>query len=260
MRRFDNKIGLVTAAGSGMGRAGAIRFASEGASVVVVDIDAAAAEATVETIRAAGGTATAVQADLSGEVSARRIVADAVTAYGGLDFVWNHCGDAGSAKFEEMTEAEFDSALDINVRNATFTTVAAVPELRKRGGGAVLFTASISGLSASPFSPLYGIAKFGVIGLMRSLAKRYARENMRFNAVCPGPINTPMLRVFVNRPDMANRQNRDPEEIIRDFVERSPMGRMAEPSEVAAAAAFLLSSDASFVNGVALPVDGGILA
>ena len=199
--RLKNKIGIVTAAASGMGRAGAVRFASEGAAVGVVDIDRAGVEAVVAEITAAGGRAHPIVADLTRDEDSRRIVQETARTFGGLDFVWNHVGHPGPASVEGIDMKDFDLAITLNLRTVLITTETALPELRARGGGALLFTASTSGLTGSPFSPVYSAAKHGVVGFVRAMAKRYGREKIRVNAICPGPIDTPMLRVFVARPD-----------------------------------------------------------
>ncbi|HQT80493.1 MAG TPA: SDR family oxidoreductase, partial [Rhodopila sp.] len=175
--RLRNKIGLVTAAGSGMGRAGAIRFAQEGASVAVVDLDPGATDAVVKQITDAGGKAIGLSGDLTSDAFARDIVRQTAKHFGGLDFVWNHVGTPGPASIEGIDWADFDHAMTLNVRTVLVTTEAALPELRARGGGSILFTASTSGLQGSPYSPVYNIAKFGVVGLMKGLAKRYGHEN-----------------------------------------------------------------------------------
>jgi NAD(P)-dependent dehydrogenase (short-subunit alcohol dehydrogenase family) len=258
--RMQNKIGIVTAAGSGMGRAGALRFAREGAAVAVVDVDAAAAEAVARQITEAGGRALALAGDLTQDEFARDIVRQAARHFGGLDFVWNHVGTPGPAAIEGIDWNDFDHAMTLNVRSVLVTTEAALPELRARGGGSVLFTASTSGLQGSPYSPVYNIAKFGVVGLVKGLAKRYGHENIRINAVCPGTTDTPMLRVFVARPDSQLPPGETPETLVQKRGGLNPMRRLARPEEIANAALFLLSDEASFVNGVALPVDGGATA
>ena len=258
--RLQNKIGLVTAAGSGMGRAGAIRFAREGASVAVVDLDETAANTAVEEIKAAGGKAIALSGDLRDDGFARGIVRETTRAFGALDFVWNHVGHPGPAAIEGLDWKDFELAMDLNVRTVLVTTEAALPELRARGGGALLYTASTSGLTGSMFSPVYNIAKFGIVGLVHGLAKRYAKENIRVNAVCPGPTDTPMLRVFVARPDSQLPPGETPETLVQKRGGMAPMGRPARPEEVANAALFLISDEASYITGVALPVDGGITA
>jgi NAD(P)-dependent dehydrogenase (short-subunit alcohol dehydrogenase family) len=258
--RMEGKNGIVTAAASGMGRAGAIRFAAEGASVGVVDVDEAGVAAVVAEIEAAGGRAKGIVADLTDEAESRRIVRETANAFGGLDFVWNHVGHPGPAAFEDLDMRDFDHAINLNLRTVITTTETAIPEMRARGGGALLFTASTSGLQGSTFSPVYSVAKFGVIGLVRALAKRYAGDNIRVNAICPGPTDTPMLRVFVARPDQQSTSGMDKEELVRSRGGQTPMGRPGKPDELANAALFLLSDEASFVTGAALPVDGGATA
>ncbi len=232
--RLEGKIGIVTAAASGMGRAGALRFAREGAAVGVVDIDRAGVDGVVGEIAAAGGQA--------------------------LDFVWNHVGHPGPARVEGLEMADFDTAIALNLRSVLVTTEAAIPEIRARGGGSLLFTASTSGLVGSAFSPVYSMAKFGVVGFVRSLAKRLAPEKIRVNAICPGPIDTPMLRVFVARPDQQRTAGEDKEALVRLRAGQNPMGRTGRPEEIANAALFLISDEASFVSGAALPVDGAATA
>src|SRR5271166_539257 len=258
--RLAGKVGLVTAAASGMGRAGATRFAREGAAVGVVDVDAAGAEAVVREIVAAGGKAIAIVGDLRQDAFAREIVHRTVKAFGGLDFVWNHVGHPGPAAIEGLEWRDFELAMDLNLRTVLVTTEAALPELRARGGGAILFTASTSGIQGSAFSPVYSMAKFGVVGFVRSLAKRLAPEKIRVNAICPGPIDTPMLRVFVARPDQQRTAGHDKEELVQLRGRQNPMGRTGKPEEIANAALFLISDEASFVSGAALPVDGAATA
>jgi NADP-dependent 3-hydroxy acid dehydrogenase YdfG len=170
--RMKDKIGIVTAAASGMGRAGAVRFAKEGAAVGVVDIDRAGVEAVVAEIKAAGGRALPIVADLTNDEESRRIVRETAKAFGGLDFVWNHVGHPGPAAVEGIDMRDYDLAMTLNLRTVLITTQTALPELRARGGGALLFTASTSGLAGSQFSPVYSMAKHGVVGFVRALAKR----------------------------------------------------------------------------------------
>ena len=258
--RLQNKIGIVTAAGSGMGRAGAIRFAQEGASVAVVDVNEAAASAVVKQITDAGGKAIALAGNLLDDGFSRQIVRETTRVFGALDFVWNHVGHPGPAAVEGLDWKDYELAMNLNVRTVLVTTEAALPELRARGGGALLYTASTSGLTGSQFSPVYNIAKFGIVGLVHGLSKRYAREKIRVNAVCPGPTDTPMLRVFVARPDSQLPPGETPETLVQKRGGQVPMGRPAQPEEIANAALFLISDEASYITGVALPVDGGATA
>jgi NAD(P)-dependent dehydrogenase (short-subunit alcohol dehydrogenase family) len=259
--RLEGKIGIVTAAASGMGRAGALRFAREGAAVGVADIDEARVNAVVGEIAAAGGRAIALAGDLRQDAFAREIVRRTANNFGGLDFVWNHVGHPGPAAIEGLDMADFELAMDLNLRSVLVTTEAAIPEMRARGGGAFLFTASTSGLVGSQFSPVYSMAKFGVVGFVRALAKRLAPDNIRVNAVCPGPIDTPMLRVFVARPDQQQAPgDEDKEALIIRRSQQIPFRRTGRPEEIANAALFLISDEASFVSGAALPVDGAATA
>ena len=258
--RLAGKIGIVTAAASGMGRAGVRRFAREGAAVAVVDIDRDGAEAVTKEIVAGGGKAIALPGDLRSDDFARDIVKRTVQTFGGLDFVWNHVGHPGPAAVEGIEMREFERAIDLNVRTVLVTTEAAIPELRRRGGGALLYTASVSGIQGSVYSPVYSAVKFGVVGFARALAKRHAREKIRVNVICPGTVDTPMLRVFVARPDSPTPPPNDIEALVQQRGGLNPSGRPAQPEEIANAALFLISDEASFVTGVALPVDGGATA
>lgn len=258
--RLANKVGVITAAGSGMGRAGAVLFAGEGAQLLVVDANAEAAGEVAAEIRSAGGEARVSTGDLSDEAYARSIIAEAVGHYGRLDFLWNHVGHPGPSGLEDVATRDFDFALNLNLRSVAFTTSEAIPVMRRGGGGSILFTASTSGLTGSKYSPIYSAAKFAVIGLARSLARAHAAENIRVNVVCPGATNTPMLRTFVRRPDQETSLQGDLETLVTQRSALSPMGRAAEPVEIARAALFLISDDASYVTGVALAVDGGMTA
>lgn len=259
MGRLEGKAGLITAAASGMGRAGALRFAAEGAKVAVVDRDPQRAEEVAAQIVEAGGTAFALVGDLTDDAFARSIVAETYARFGALDFVWNHAGHPGPAAFDDVDMNAYELCMNLNVRVPTVVSGAAIPIMRERGGGSIVFTASGSGIVASPFSPIYSAAKFGVVGLVRALAKRYGKDNIRCNSICPGAIDTPMLREFQQRPD-APKSGLDVEETISKFGAMNPMGRNGLPDEIAAAALFLASDDASYVNGATLAVDGGMTA
>ena len=258
--RLEGKIGIVTAAASGMGRAGVTRFTKEGASVAIVDLDSGKAEALAGRLRADGGRVLVIAGDLRDDTFAKQIVARTVDAFGGLDFVWNHVGHPGPAAVEGVEMSQYELAMDLNLRSVLVTTEAAIPHLRHRGQGALLFTASVAGLSGSAYSPIYSMAKFGVVGFVRSLAKRLAPDRIRVNAVCPGLTDTPMLRTFVARPDQKTTDNQHPEMIVRQTAKAVPFGRAAKPEEIANAALFLLSDEASYITGAALPVDGAMTA
>ncbi len=255
--RMANRFGIVTAGASGMGRAGAIRFAAEGAAVAVVDIDEAKAREVAASITAAGGQAFALAGNLLDESFARGLVHETKKHFGKLDFLWAHAGHPSVSKVEGLDLREFDIAMNLNVRAALASVIEAIPLMREGGGGSVLFTSSTSGVIGSPFSPLYSVAKWGVIGLARSLAKRYGPDGIRFNVVCPGTTDTPMLDVLVSRPDEDDTKGKDLKELKRIRSSGNPIGRAARPDEIANVALFLLSEEASYVNGASLLVDGG---
>jgi NAD(P)-dependent dehydrogenase (short-subunit alcohol dehydrogenase family) len=257
---MQGKIAIVTAAASGTGKAGALILAREGAAICLADQDKAGVEAVAEQIKRSGGRAIAIAGDLRGDGMARDIVSAAVKEFGGLDMLWNHLGVPGPSVVEDLDMEGWDLTVDLNLRSQLVTTIAALPHLRARGGGSILFTASTSGLAGSPWSPTYSAVKSGVIGLARGLAKRYAKEGIRVNAICPGPIDSPMLRVFVNRPDQPGSKDADVEALVQKAAGMTPMGRNARPEEIAEAAVFLLSDKASYVTGIAMPVDGGQMA
>ncbi len=254
--RLKNKRAIITAAASGMGKAGVDLFAREGAHVIAVDIDRAKLEETVAAVTAAGGTASAIVADLLDPDACHNIIAEGAKRMGGLDILWNHAGLPGKRDFENIDLNAYARSMDLNVRSGLLTTSAAIPHFRKAGGGVVLFTSSTAGLKGASVSPIYSAGKFAVIGMARSIAVRYAAENIRVNTICPGPIETPMLPQFMDPgfdPELAKQS----EARTRASV---PMGRVGRPEEVAAAALWLASDEASFVNGAVLPVDGGSLA
>jgi NAD(P)-dependent dehydrogenase (short-subunit alcohol dehydrogenase family) len=240
--RLTSKIGIITAAGAGIGRAGALRFAREGAALGVVDIDSDRAHAVVQEIRDAGGQAIGLAGDLTDDSFARAIVPRTIEAFGGLDFLWNHAGGIGPKDIENVDLSELDHVINLSLRAGILATEAAMPVLKARRGN-VLFTSSTSGLHGSGISFAYSMTKFGIIGMVRALAKRYAAEGVRFNAICPGPVETAMT--------IANRASSG---WAGSFT------RYGQPEEIAAGALFLVSDEASFVTGIALPVDGGYTA
>ncbi len=254
--RLKNKLAVVTAGASGMGRAGCLRFAKEGAKVAVVDINEEGAKDVAEAIKKDGGEAFAISADLSKAEECKRAMNDAAKALGGIDVLWSHAGIPGTDAVEDIDEDKYDLAMDLNVRSVYFSVGEAVKYMRKRGGGSVVLTASISGLVGSQLSPLYSAGKFGVVGLTKSLALRYGPENIRFNVVCPGLTNTPMLREFMGR----NVSDEQAAETQKVFMANIPLRRLGQPEDVANAALWLASDESGYVTGVAIPIDGGYIA
>lgn len=255
MRRLDGRIALITAAGSGMGRASAERFAGEGAHVVVSDIDEAAAKEVTEAITAAGGSATAIACDVGDTDQIKAMIEAVGREHGVLHVLFNHAGIPGAAGLD-VTQDDWTRTVDINQRSAFYATTYALPLLRRaQGKGSIIFTSSVSGVVGSPFSPLYSMTKGGIVLFMKSLAVKLGPEGIRSNAILPAMIETPMLSQFFGRENGA-----DIEDLKNTYKSNVPMGRVARPEEIAGAAAFLASDDASWVTGVALPVDGGFLA
>ncbi|WP_411817817.1 SDR family NAD(P)-dependent oxidoreductase [Hyphococcus sp. DH-69] len=252
--RLENKLAIVTAAASGMGRAGVERFVREGARVAAIDISAPALEKLVTEF--GSDKVVPIVADLSTADGARGSIDEAVSALGGADILWAHAGMPGPASVEDLDLGEYQKAMDLNVMSATVGAGQVAKHMRERGGGSIVFTASISGLVGSMMSPIYSAAKWAVVGLTKSLALALAGDNIRVNVVCPGLADTPMKAGFTGRSG-------DPAEAAANeakVVSAVPMGRLVKAGEVADAVLWLVSDEATFVTGVALPVDGGFTA
>jgi len=254
--RLDNKVAIITAAGSGMGQASARLFAQEGAKVVVADIDPSKGQGTVKMIKEARGEATFIKADVTKIADMERMVKTTVDTYGKLNILFNHAGLPCAFKLD-VSEDEWNHCLDANAKGAFFATKFAVAEMRKAGSSSIIFTSSVAGVVGSAFSPIYSLAKGGIVNLTRALALLLAPDNIRVNCICPGGVDTPMTPKFAALPGTP------PEEIEakrQQFLKSIPLGRRAVPEEVAYAALFLASDESSFITGVTLPVDGGLLA
>lgn len=252
--RLEGKLAIVTAAASGMGRAGVERFVREGARVAAIDIDPQALESLVGEFGA--DRVRPIVADLLTPEGARGSIDAAVAALGGADILWAHAGMPGPASVENLDLAAYEKAIMLNVTAAALGAGQVAPHMRARGGGAIVFTSSVSGLVGSMMSPIYSAAKWGVVGLTKSLALALAADGIRVNVVCPGLADTPMKIGFTGRSG-------DPAEAAANeakLVANVPMGRLVQAGEVADAVLWLVSGEASFVTGVALPVDGGFTA
>jgi NAD(P)-dependent dehydrogenase (short-subunit alcohol dehydrogenase family) len=255
--RLKDRVAVVTAAGSGMGRASSVRFAAEGAHVVVVDWDGAAADETVEQIENQGGSARAAVVDVTDLAALQELFAEVDREHGKLHVLYNNAGTPGPEGIDIPLE-EYDRTVNLNFRSALYATHFAESSLKKADGKAsVIFTSSTSGLVGSPLGVLYSAMKGAVVLLMKSLALRFGTEGVRVNAICPGVTQTPMLQEFFGRGQVAVDIDAKVDAFLQQTV---PMGRVALPEEIAAVAAFLASDDASYVHGVALPVDGGLTA
>ncbi|WP_332689939.1 SDR family NAD(P)-dependent oxidoreductase [Bosea sp. (in: a-proteobacteria)] len=254
--RLAGKLAVITAAASGMGKAGVELFLREGAKVVAVDVNADALRQLSDEAKARGQSVETLQADLSQQDVMRSSVHEAAARLGGIDVMWAHAGIPGPAGIEDLDLAAYNRAMALNVDSATLAAGEVIKHLRKRGGGSLIFTASVSGLVGSMFSPVYSAAKFAVVGLTKSLAQTFAPDKVRVNVICPGLTDTPMAFNFTSRSG-------DPAEAAaneKKLLAAVPLGRLCRPDEIAHAALWLASDDASFVTGVALPVDGGFTA
>lgn len=254
--RLAGKLAVITAAASGMGRAGVELFLREGARVAAIDIDASALARLAAAMQDKGLSIDTVQADLSQPEEVRRSVNEAATRLGGIDVLWAHAGTPGPGGVENLDLGEYERAMALNVTSAVLGAGEVIAHMRKRGGGSLIFTASVSGLVGSMFSPVYSAAKFAIVGLTKSLAIRFAPDGVRVNVVCPGLADTPMKIGFTGRSGDAAEAEANQARLLATV----PMGRLCRPEEVAHAVLWLASDDASFVSGVALPVDGGFTA
>ncbi len=246
---LDKKVAIVTGAGSGIGAASAQRFAAEGAMVLVADIRAAKAELVASAIRDAGGEATAVEVDVADAESVQQLVTTAVQTYGGLDVLFNNAGTLRPGTAVELSVADWDFVMGVNVRSVFLGAKYAVPVMIAGGGGSIINTASISGLHGDGGAVCYAASKAAVINLTRALSTDHASQGVRVNAICPGTIETPPVQRMMQDP-VAHQRNLDAHAI----------GRLGRPSEIAAAAVWLASAESSFVTGEAIVVDGGLRA
>jgi len=255
MGRLDNKVAIITAAASGMGQASALVFAREGAKVVVSDIDVAKGQETVDLIKKEGGDAIFVKVDVTKMEDLDAVVKAAVDTYGKLDILFNHAGLPGPFDVEDLTEEEWDKSLFVNLKGPFFLMAKALPEIRRAGGGSIIFTASTAGLIGSAFSPTYSAGKGGVVNMVRALALRLAPE-IRVNCVCPGSAYTPMQSKFLTPPGTTPEQL---EERQKGLLGAIPMRRLVNPEDLAYAALYLACDESAYITGIALPVDGGFL-
>lgn len=242
---FENKVAVVTGAGGGIGRATAIAFADSNARVVVSDVNKVGGDETVDLIQQAGGNAIFVRCDVSDSASVDDLIRRAVAEYGRLDYGHNNAG-INNTDADEWDEGIWERTLSINLTGVMHCMRAQAKAMVQNGGGAIVNTSSINGLTGNAAQPAYVSTKHGVIGLTRHGALKWAKDNIRVNAVCPGVIETAMTEAAASNPQ------------IRTVMEgMTPMGRMGKPEEIASAVVWLCSDAASFVTGHPLVIDGG---
>jgi NAD(P)-dependent dehydrogenase (short-subunit alcohol dehydrogenase family) len=250
--RLDGKVALITGAGSGIGRESARLFAAEGAAVVVVDIEDAGGRETAAAINGAGGRAVYVHADVASATDTAQMVASAEREFGRLHILFNNAGIMHGSDDDAVStdEAIWDLTMNVNAKGVFLGCKYGIPALRRAGGGSIINTASfVAVLGAATPQVAYTASKGAVLALTRELAVVHARENIRVNALCPGPLRTELLMKFLDTD--AKKQRR---------LVHVPMGRFGEAREIARAALFLASDESSFVTGTDFLVDGGITA
>lgn len=250
--RLEDKVALITGAGSGIGRETSLLFAAEGAQVVAVDIDDLSGNETVETIQSRGGDATYVHADVSKAADCENMVRVAEETYGKLDVLFNNAGIMHSADSDAIATDEeiWDFTMAVNLKGVFLGCKYGIPALRRAGGGSIINTASFVALMGAATPQIaYTASKGGVLAVSRELAIVHARENIRVNALCPGPLRTELLMKFLDTEEKKQRR-----------LVHIPMGRFGDQKEIAYAALYLASDESSFVTGATFVVDGGITA
>lgn len=251
MKRLDGKIALVTGGSSGIGRAAALTFAREGATVVIADVLTEGSEETVQMIEKSRGQAIFFRTDVSKSDEVEALIKKTTETYGWLDCALNNAGiGGGRAATAECTEEEWDRVMNVNLKGVWLCMKYEIQQMLKQGSGAIVNTASVAGLVGFQNTPAYVTSKHGVVGLTKAAALEYATSRIRINAVCPGVIRTPMIdRIVAARPQME-----------KVYTAMHPVGRLGEPEEIAEAVVWLCSDAASFVTGHAMVVDGGLVA
>ena len=249
--RLADKVALITGAGSGMGKAAALLFAVEGAAVAAIDIDEAAAMAVAKEITGRGGKAFGMRADVSNPADAEKMVEETVKRLGKLNVLYNNAGIEGEANLTARFTLEgWEKVIGINLRGVWLGMKYAIPHMINAGGGSIINTSSTAGLSGVKGGCAYAASKHGVIGLTKTAALEYGKRNIRVNAICPGPIATPLLEriaAFQKKKEVT----------VDTMGANTPVGRPGAPDEIAKVALFLASDEASYANGGVFPIDGG---
>ena len=249
--KMEGKVALITGGSKGIGRATALAFAREGAKVVIADIAVEKCADTAKKITDDGGEAHCIETDVSKTNQVRALIDEIVTLYGRLDYAFNNAGIEGKqAPTAESTEDNWDLVIDINLKGVWLCLKYEIAQMLRQGGGAIVNTSSVAGVIGYPNISAYTASKHGVLGLTKTAALEYAKNNIRVNAVCPGVIRTAMIERFTDNDPQVEKQ----------MAESAPVGRMGTPEEIADAVVWLCSDEASFVTGHPLVIDGGRVA
>jgi len=252
LSRLKNKVAIITGGASGMGRASSLLFASEGARVVIVDRNDAMGKEVEDEIRAKGHNACYIKADLSNLKEVKEIVPTAIERYGKADILFGNAGINILKTTLDTTEADWEALFNTNLRGHFFLTKSVVPEMKKIGGGAILYTSSTSAISGEEDQVAYSATKGGIISMVTAMAKDLGHFGIRVNCILPGSVDTPLFRVWLSsRPD--------PEKALAEIVDEHIIKRLGTPEDIARTALFLCSDEASWITGSAYRVDGGYL-
>lgn len=243
--RLKDKVAIITGAASGIGQATAVKFAAEGAKVVVCDVNQGGIDAVVSDLVASGAEAVGHVVDVTNKVQIAEMVAAVKAQFGRIDVLVNNAGIVQDAQLTKMTEEQFDRVIDVNLKGVYNCARAVVDTMVAQGSGVILNASSVVGVYGNFGQSNYAATKFGVIGFVKTWAKELGKKGIRANAVCPGFVATPILKAM-------------PEKVIQSMEERVPMKRMAQPEEIANVYAFLASDEASYINGAAIEVTGGL--
>ena len=251
--KLDQRIAVITGAGSGIGREMALLFAREGAKILAADLNGSAAEETANMIQKVGGTCAALAVDASNPADVERMIAHAIEQYQRVDILCNNAGIGSTTDVVDCEPEEWDRVMTVNVKSVYLGCKYAVPHMIDQGGGVIINTASVAGMVGIVKRASYSASKGAVIALTRQVAIEYVEKGIRVNCICPGTVDSPWVGRLLS-------QTADPAAARANLVARQPMGRLGNPEEIAKAALYLASDDAAFITGTGLVIDGGLTA